>query len=131
MPETSKKNEIVGLLLTDGEIRELAAGTVGPSSDRIEQVIIPASVPWESDVQLYEAPLTFAGSEERSMGSETVWIAEYRGTIPNGGGEFSVEAVFMEYPANHFQLVEVNEDEAVSFAHFDAGGLRPYVLANR
>lgn len=131
MSETGNESEIVGLSLAGGEIRELAAGTVGPSSDRIEQVIIPASVPWESDVQLYEAPLTFAGAEERSMGSETVWIAEYRGTIPNGGGDFSVEAVFMEYPANQFQLVEVNEDEAASFAQFDPGDLRPYVLANR
>jgi hypothetical protein len=60
------------------------------------------------------------------MGPEIIWSARYRGTIPNSGGEFSVEAEFMEYPANVLQLAEINEDKAVSFVHFDTKALRLY-----
>lgn len=128
---SSSRSAIVGLSLADDTIVELAMGRVGPGSDRIEEVIIPTSVPWSDDVQLFYAPLTFAGSEERSMGGETVWVAEYIGTIPNSPEEFSIEAVFMEYPQDDFQLVDIDEDEAVSFAHFESGDLRPYILANQ
>jgi hypothetical protein len=127
---SSSKGTIVGLSLTDGSIVELAKGTVGPSSDRVDQVIIPTSVPWEDGVQLFRAPLEFAGSEERAMGAETIWDARYRGTVPNSGDEFVIEAIFMEYPGDDFQLVEINEDEAVSFAHFESGDLRSYIRAN-
>lgn len=127
---SNSRSTIVGLALEDGSIIELAKGRVGPSSDRVDEVIIPASVPWENDVQLFRTPLEFAGSEERSMGGETVWSAEYRGTIPNSHDEFTIEAMFMEYPQNDFQLVDINEDDAVSFAHFDSDDLRPYILAN-
>ena len=128
--ESNSKNPVVGLKLNDGSIRTLAQGRVGPSSDRVEEVIIPTSVPWENNVQLFRAPLAFAGSEERPMGGETVWSAEYRNTIPNSSEEFSIEAVFMEYPQDDFQLLEINNDNAVSFAHFDPDSLRSYIDSN-
>lgn len=124
---SDSKTPVVGLEMNDGSIKVLSMGKVGPSSDRVNQVIIPASVPWEDDVQLFRAPLEFAGSEERSMGGETIWSAEYRNTIPNSRSEFSIEAMFMEYPQDDFQLVDINEDDAVSFAHFEPGSLRSYI----
>jgi hypothetical protein len=123
-------SKIVGLSLNDGSIVELAMGQVGPSSDNVSEVIIPTSVPWRDSVQLFRTPLEFAGSEERPMGGETVWAAEYFDTIPNSTSEFSIEAIFMEYPGDDFQLVDINETEAVSFAHFQAGDLKPYIQAN-
>jgi hypothetical protein len=127
---SNSDNPIVGISLTDDSIVELAMGMSGPSSDRVSEIIIPTSVPWENDVQLFRAPLAFAGSNERPMGGETIWSAEYRNTIPNSGDEFSIEATFMAYPTDDIQLVDINEDEAVSFAHFNSGDLRPYILAN-
>ena len=128
---SNSKNKVVGLSLDDDSIVELVMGTVGPSSDRVQEVIIPTSVPWKSDIQIFHAPLVFAGSEERSMGGETTWVAEYQNTIPNSDDYFSIEAIFMDYPENTFQLVDINEDESVSFAHFNPGDLQPYILANK
>lgn len=127
---SDNKKPIVGLSLDDGSIVELPMGMVGPSSDRVDEVIIPASVPWKTNVQLFTTHLVFAGSEERDMGAETIWSAEYRNTIPNSGDEFSIEAIFMEYPGDDFQLVDIDEDEAVSFAHFEPDKLRQYIQAN-
>lgn len=128
--DSTSKTPVVGLKKSDGSLEMLPKGLVGPSGDRVDEVIIPTSVPWEDDVQLFRAPLEFAGSEERPMGGETVWSAEYRNTIPNARDEFSIEVIFMEYPQDDFQLVEINEDEAVSFAHFDSEALRAYIESN-
>lgn len=128
--DSTSKTPVVGLKKSDGSIEMLSKGLVGPPGDRVDEVIIPTSVPWENDVQLFRAPLEFAGSEERPMGGETVWSAEYRNTIPNARDEFSIEALFMEYPQDDFQLIEINEDEAVSFAHFDPETLRTYIESN-
>jgi len=128
--DSASKTPVVGLKLSDGNLEVLAKGLVGPSGDRVDEVIIPTSVPWKDDVQLFRAPLEFAGSEERSMGAETVWSAEYRNTIPNSRDEFSIEVTFMEYPQDDFQLIDINEDEAVSFAHFDSESLRSYIGSN-
>jgi hypothetical protein len=127
---TESETKIVALKLSDGSLVELSEGMSGPDSDRIEEVFIPVSVPWEDDVQCMPAHLEFAGSEERQMGGETVWSAKYWGATPNGTTEFTVEALFMEY-AHNFQLTDINTDDAVSFAHFDSGDLVPYIRATQ
>ncbi|WP_143067666.1 hypothetical protein [Natrinema salifodinae] len=124
----SGKTKTVGLKMDDGSYEVLPEGMAG-SRENVSQIILPASIPWESDVQLYPAELEFAGSEERAMGGETIYDARHIGTVPNTGDEFYVEATFQEYPANDFQLVDGGATGPASFAHFAPDDLKSYMYA--
>ena len=73
MSDDSTSSPVIGLKLSDGSLETLSEGTLKMSveSDRIDTVIIPTSVPWKDSIQLFPAPLVFAGSEEGSMGPKT------------------------------------------------------------
>lgn len=117
--KAKQKTPRVGVKQKDGTLHVVEEGG-GVHPDTVQWVIIPYSVPWEDDVQLIEVDAIEHKMGERQMGADIMYTATFNGSSPDLETHFQIEARFNGYPQGTFALMDVEDDDVASFAHFDS-----------